>query len=173
MAWPDWSKEPNPDILALHRTAERHRVAEFAARKRRWQSERAREMLAALPFGAVSQSSFDQIKAETGIKARALLAIMSEVGREFRGVLGYPASWPEWLRGYVARWIEGRIVAAQFDDQWLGLDSIAVAMMRDEPDVDITNRGLRMALEAHGYKTIRRADGRGIVGYRIKDKDKR
>jgi len=42
--------------------------------------------------------------------------------------------------------------------------------MKAEHDLEelLTNRGVRMALEAHGFKTVRRANGRGIVGYCIK-----
>jgi len=174
MPWPDWSRETNIDILEAHRRFEVQRVRKYQTRALSLRVSRARELISTLPAREVRQEvrqvDFDRIMAETGIRARSLLALLVELGLEYRGGFGYPVSWPGWQKQYVARWIEEKIIPSIDYDDWLSLDEIGVSMMRDDEDkdVDITNRGLRMALESHGYKTIRRADSRGIIGYRIK-----
>lgn len=164
--------EPGYEPEWVHDARKEQTAKVLACRKtRRHKSEVLARELASQIEGALTVKDLERIGEECKLGPLVLRRVLADVGREIPiAGAGYPATWPRKYYEVIARWIEGRIIAGQYGDEWLSVDSCVVELMRDHPELcDIlTTRGVRMAIESHGFKTVRRADGRGIVGYCIK-----
>ena len=173
MSWENLSRYApgyEPEWVLEARKEASKRSMEYA-KARRLKSEAAALELAGQIEGELTVADFKRIGVSCGLGPWVLRRLLEESGYCLpERHAGYPATWPKWATEYVANWITENIKPATYADEWISMDDCCIALMKSDHELDelLTNRGVRMALEAHGFKTVRRANGRGIVGYCIK-----
>lgn len=104
------------------------------------------------------------------VVAKLLRAVGFRIPEGINSWTGYATNWPKWLRAGCREWINASIESGKYGDEWLSVDQCVVSLLKQMPEAGeyVTTRGMRMALEIEGYPTVRRSEGRGIIGYVIK-----
>jgi hypothetical protein len=160
---PDWVAEARREKIAVIRACQR-----LAREKAEAEAIRlAREV-----SGEIDSAALEAIGKECKLGPLILKRVLASVGYEIKGPQkhsGYPVSWPHRVRECVAGFVRGKIKKGDYGDDWLSIDAIVVALGRQHTDIFdyLSSRGVRIALEAEGFTTVRRAEGRGIVGYKL------
>lgn len=115
-----------------------------------------------------------KIAAESGLGPIVLAGLLRGYGfivpEGINAATGYSTRWPRWMRAAARKWINESIADGRYGDEWLSVDDCVVEFFKAVPEAEdyVTSRSMRMALDVEGFKTVRRANGRGIVGYCIK-----
>jgi hypothetical protein len=165
-----WAPGYEPEwVLEARKEASKRRM-EYA-KARRMKAEATALDMARQIEGDLTAADFARIGVAAGLGPWVLRRVLEDAGHSVaEWYAGYPTTWPKWACEYVASWINEHVKPGAYGDEWLSMDDCCIALMKAEHDLEelLTNRSVRMALEAHGFKTVRRANGRGIVGYCIK-----
>lgn len=164
-----WEKGLEPEWVFEARKDHIEAIKQWRIATRKRSSAEAISLAAGIIEGGgrLDYSALSGIGAQCKLGPVVLRRILEQAGFEFERTLkGYPAGWPWFVKGRVSEFI-GRIKPGQYRDEWLSVEDCVIWVMRAARETEeyITARGMRMALEAEGFVTVRRADGRGIVGY--------
>lgn len=118
----------------------------------------------------LQKSDIVRIAGESGLGPIVLSGLLRNAGfivpDGINAATGYATSWPKWLRSAARTWINESIAEGRYGDEWLSVDDCVVAFLKTTPEAIeyVSSRSMRMALDMEGLQTIRRAEGRGMVG---------